>query len=261
MKITNSNIKLPKAARRKKSKKVRQSLPKIKSPPTLPTGGNPQTWEEFQTLGISYKYCPTEDVFFKINKDKTTFPFASDIEMYFSWLCDELLHFGYLESYDYECERFKICDSLQVEYKQLKQLKTRTKVIQKSKNLLNEHFYTPDFKLVWSVPSKGKRAYKQNPFVSNWQRNFKLDKPFLCDNKKVTHIEIKPQYDYNNMTRHAVNNIGVVYDRHRVYIQLVKLPKFFIDFGLVPIRYLFTDVNKRLRKINIKNHKTILNYG
>lgn len=132
---------------------------------------------------------------------------------FYSLICD-IKEKGYIEDIVYQPQSIVLSDS--VTYDEKIQLKTKVKT--KTKTLLKGHIYTPDFEILWS-----EKAW--NVFVSD-------------DNKKVFYgckttdntiksvIEVKGEFDHNNMTRLFKLNQKWVYQMYDTYIQLVKMPKF-----------------------------------
>jgi len=167
--------------------------------------------------------------------------YKSKEELYFSWYLDELLAKGYIESYVYEPETFPLTDGLKLSYEVevIGKKKTTTKI--KEKTILEPSTYTVDFKVTWLPKAIGILVSEFNNYKGTY---------YLC-NDKISYIEIKGNYDSNNMSRLARSNIKFLYHNTKIYVNLVKVPDVFKN-TFTPEKYLFTDKNKVLRKINFK---------
>jgi len=172
--------------------------------------------------------------------------FDSDEELYFSWYLDELVKKGYVDHWKKNDISFPITDGLKHTYiKPMKKVEDKVMV----QTLLNPSSYTPDFTIKWKLKALG-------IFVSKNNGTEKIDTPFICNNHMVSIDEIKGNFDSQNMTRLANNNIKSVWYRHKVYINMIKVPNIF-NKTFTPSRYLLTDKSMKPRKINYKNVRTI----
>lgn len=133
------------------------------------------------------------------------------------------------------------------------------KIGKKEVNLLNEHIYTGDFKFevieelplfqtlheTLISPKQRKQAviYTQGEDIS---KSYDVD----GDYHERCFVEVKGNYDNNNMTRLFSLNQKWVYQRYGIYYNLVKVPKIF-EKTFTPEAYLKTATGKD-RKINFK---------
>ena len=132
----------------------------------------------------------------------------SEGEIHFIQYMDELKEAGYIEYYERGLS-YMLSDSLSNNY--AVQLKTRSKPMRQ--NILMGHSYNYDFNIKWA--EKGIK-YFVNRFGEKWE------KPFLINSKNMSFIECKPAFDFQNMTRLAVLNVKWMWDKHKIFIQMVK---------------------------------------
>lgn len=116
---------------------------------------------------------------------------------------------------------------------------------QRKKTLLNSHIYTCDYAVKWNPEYKG--------VIFNDASHLEVT-PFFVANitdkgEYISYLEVKPEFDFNNMTRLFVINQKWVYEKYKIYVQLFKPLDFYRKF-FVPDRYLLTDKKTRKRKIN-----------
>jgi len=136
--------------------------------------------------------------------------FDSEEERLFYLYCVELKENGFIDSFDYQPEPFLL--SSDVVYSWKKELKTKTKNMES--NLLRNHIYTIDFKIYWNESARG-------IFFNEIEDEVLLSKiPFVAQDK-ISHVEVKGSFDFNNMTRLATVNIKWVYDKWGIYINKI----------------------------------------
>lgn len=159
-------------------------------------------------------------------------PYESDEEMYFLLWAFELKDKGIISSID-RGESIELFDGYKESYTKTTILKTKTKVEEKTKTILNPHIYTPDFKIIWA----------SNPIFPEAKKgcNYSL-------------IEVKPDFDQNNMERAFKINQKWVFDKLGIYITLIKPNKLFAE-TFTPTRYLITNKSGKGRKIK---HKVVM---
>lgn len=92
----------------------------------------------------------------------------------------------------------------------VEQLKTRSKP--KAQIILRGHSYNLDFEIEWT--ELGKQVLC-NTFGE------KLTKVFICDKNNISYVETKPSFDFNNMTRLAVLNIKWLWDKYKIFCQII----------------------------------------
>ena len=162
--------------------------------------------------------------------------YASNEEKFFSWYLDELKESGYIISYESQPESFLLSVPLFYEFD--KQLKTKTKIIVKKH--IPEHVYTADFRIEWAENAR-------YVFLHSFGDRVNLKKvPFLAE-KRISYIEVKPDYDVHNMQREFSINQKWVWQIHKVYVQKVivsvKLQYLFAQ-TFTPNKFLFTPTGK-----------------
>ena len=168
----------------------------------------------------------------------------SNEEWYFSWWLDDLKKHNIIKNYVYESNTFTLATARS--YSILRQLKTKTRIDQLS--LLQEHVYTPDFRIEWNEDFNH-RVYRliDDDTCTN-------KPPFFAikgkqNNKHYTFFEVKPVFDQNNMTRLFKLSQKWLYDKYGLYVELVIVPTLFKK-TFVPSRYMLTDKSRQSRKID-----------
>ena len=170
--------------------------------------------------------------------------YKSGEEWYMTWWLEDLLKSSIITEYLYEPNNFIL--SKATSYPILRQLKTKTKIDQLS--LIQEHSYTPDFRVKWNKKYEHV-IYRQidDTTCRNKPPFFAVVSPKTGDH--YTFIEVKGSFDYNNMTRQFRVSQKWMYDKYKIFIELVIIPKLF-QKTFVPKRYLRTDNDRQFRKIN-----------
>lgn len=166
-------------------------------------------------------------------------------ELCFLYWAEELKKQGYIISVE-RSESFLLCDALTNNYAE--QLKTKSKPV--NQLLSHGHSYTPEFKIIWNY----KKA--RDKFVWLIGSGSKFDKFFIAHKNHgdtdtcYTYIEVKPPFDYANMTRLAKINIKWVYQKYGIYVNLC-VPQELFKKTFVPRKFLITSTGKA-KKINFK---------
>lgn len=176
--------------------------------------------------------------------------FDSLEELAFLQWAQELKRAGYITSIE-RSESFLLCDAMTIGYAE--QLKTKSKPMQQT--ILHGHSYTPEFRIRWSDKARDK-------FVEIIGGTKKFEKLFLgvpCEfGGYETYIEIKPLWDQNNMERLFKVNQKWMWDKHHIFVNLVKCPELFPK-TFTPTEYLTTPSGfKRKIKWKIRNLWTYL---
>lgn len=170
-------------------------------------------------------------------------PFDSLEEMAFLQWAEELKRAGYIKSIE-RAESFLLCDPMEIHYAQ--QLVTKSKPM--SQVILHGHSYTPEFKIIWDKKAGDK-------IIGLVKQSKKFDKLFLGEHSFehfMTYVEIKPMFDQNNMERLFKVNQKWMWDKHDIFVNLVKCPELFAK-TFTPQSYLTTKTGKtRLIKWKIK---------
>lgn len=109
---------------------------------------------------------------------------SKDEELFDKWL-SKCKKEGIIKSYEYEPETFNLFES---------------------KNGIQSHVYTPDFKVEWN-----------NEFPYLFRKKWYVHK------NNIIWIEVKPSFDRHNMTRLFKINQKWMIDKHGIYVMLLTL--------------------------------------
>lgn len=168
-------------------------------------------------------------------------PYDSLEEMAFLQWAQELIQAGYIRSIE-RAESFLLCDGMQIDYAQ--QLVTKSKPMQQT--ILHGHSYTPEFRITWDkkaldkiidiigVPKKAEKL-----FLGYYDGMSEYASPYNI----ITYIEIKPLWDQNNMERLFKVNQKWMWQKHAIFVNLVKCPELFAK-TFTPKEYLTTKTGK-----------------
>lgn len=172
--------------------------------------------------------------------------YASDEEKYFSWYLSELQDAGYIRSYISQPESYVLSAPFFYEYD--KHLKTKTNII--VQKFVHEHIYTPDFRINWNSKARGL-------FFNTFDDRINVKKiPFVAMECIFPYsiIEVKADFSKHNMTRVANLNQQWVMAKYGQYVQraIVSNKTGIFKTTFTPIKYLFTDKSKKLRKIHFE---------
>lgn len=193
-------------------------------------------------------------------------------EMYFRWYCEELLQYGYLESFDRELEKFSILPD-QV-HRRERHLKTKENQFEEF-NLLQAINYTYDFRLVWTEKALNlfTEIYIPDGYFVFGQPEFISHRILIDDVPKiVSYVDVKPHVSAaqfgggKNASYYTFPFIQkfLMYTRG-LYINKV-IPTHAGKNGVntclfaktfVPNRYRYTDSSGDLRKIPYRQHSIV----
>lgn len=172
--------------------------------------------------------------------------FQSKEELYFSFWLEELEQAGYINSWN-NAKTYQLGEKIVNKYTE--QLKTKSK--EKEQTILNGCEYTPDFEINWNhkarniffdiFPNELTHKINLDLFIGQWVNG--LDYTSI--------IEVKPNFDQNNMTRLNGINRKWMYQKYSVFVNLVKVPDIFKD-TFTPKKYLVTDTGKQTRLIHFQ---------
>lgn len=151
------------------------------------------------------------------------------------WL-EELIERGFVESVK-RADSISLSESVVVEYTEEKQMKTKIKLVDKSQKLLEKHIYTPEFEVFFSKLGL-KRMIHDLRFDEG-----KVDKLFIS-NGQVVIFEIKPEWDQNNMERLFKINQKWIYDKCKIFVNLIK-PFQLFEKTFTPKAWLTTPTGKK----------------
>ena len=177
--------------------------------------------------------------------------FDSKEELYFSWWLDELKASKHINRWERNEASYTLTEGLYHKYiVPMKRVPDKVK----EQAILHPSVYTPDFIIYWEHKAIGKFVQIYRDEADSYT---KLTTPFLCEaGQLISVVETKADFDKNNMTRLAKNNIKMVFKMYNVYVDLVKLPSLF-NKTFTPNRYLLTDRTLKPRTIKYKNVKTL----
>lgn len=175
--------------------------------------------------------------------------FDSKEELYFSYWLEELEEAGYIGSWG-QAKTYPLGEKIINKYEE--QLKTKSK--EKEQVILNGCEYTPDFEIDWNISALD-IFYNAIELQYNRKINTSL---FISDITGDSIVEIKPSYDQNNMTRLNAINRKWMFQKHNIFVNLVKVPDIFKD-TFTPQKFLMTDSGKQQRIIHFQT-KTLDEY-
>jgi hypothetical protein len=169
--------------------------------------------------------------------------FDSNEELYFSWYLDELQDAGYIDSHETQYV-FTLTENTDLTF-----TKTMKRVDDKeiAYSLLKGHIYTTDSVIHWNEKAEGIFYHD----MIDPPTHKRLDELLFIAKNGVSYVEIKPKFDFKNMTRLVKLNIKWVWDKYSVYVHVMTPEKVFKD-SFTPNRFLTTDKSNRKRKINFK---------
>ena len=170
-------------------------------------------------------------------------PYHSSEEAYTSWYLDELAETGYVLKYEHQPSSIKL--SSKATYPWQKTMKTKIKSMRST--LLQEHVYTPDFKVTWDKDAYGIFFKDKEAVLNNNDCYFWAETCFV-ENVWDSYLEVKPTFDRNNMIRLFSINQKWLYHEYGLYVQKIIPVKLFMD-TFTPQRYRQTDMGKQGRKL------------
>jgi hypothetical protein len=146
--------------------------------------------------------------------------YDSDEEIFIAMWLEELKNEGIVKEYHRCLEPIGLTQGLKVEYEETKQLKTKTKVVQKTKIFLRPSEYTYDFKVMFNADDK--RSSKIcSGITCDFNPNSVLYRSF-SERLMISLIEVKPNFDQNSMTRLFVNNQKFIYEKYKFFVNLIE---------------------------------------
>lgn len=108
-----------------------------------------------------------------------------------------------------------------------------TKSRPKTQVILHGHSYTPEFTVTWDY----KKA--RDKFLCHLGDSKKIENPLIATREGITVIEVKPSFDQNSMERLFKVNQKWMYQRHEVFVNLIKVKELFPK-TFTPKEYLTT---------------------
>ena len=187
----------------------------------------------------------------------------SNEEMYFTWWLYELKLNGCIISYS-RSETIRLSDGISDTYIHEKPGKKTIKREVRNQTILDSKDYTPDFDIQWAPHAKGiffhelfgdERTKKE--YIMHGEPEYAHEEnPSVYFSK----VEVKPAFDYQNMTRLAKTNISWVFEAKGLIINLI-IPTgkkgCLFDLTFTPRRYFMQDQDStKTRKITKFKPKT-----
>lgn len=177
----------------------------------------------------------------------------SDEELYFYWWLSELKENGYIDEFILQPEPFTLSVKMKMTYfKPMKRVEDK----ELSYNLINGHIYTTDARIVWN--KKAENVFYKDLTTELGKYDSYKDAIFIAT-ESISYVEVKPKFDFKNMTRLAKTNIKWVWDKYGIFVNLV-IPERLFKLTFTPDRFLTGNKSNRLRKINYKPIKTLKFY-
>ena len=169
-------------------------------------------------------------------------PYESGCELAFLHWAFALKNKGFI-SVIRRSPSFLLCDALINNYAE--QLKRGSKSVQQT--ITKGHTYTPDFVVVFTERAVGKFVWDLES-SSRWDRNL-----FVGHREEgglLSYVEVKPDFDRNNTTSKAVNDMKWVFQKYQLYINLFK-PDHRFKLTFCPEEYTYTERGKK-RKLRFE---------
>lgn len=149
----------------------------------------------------------------------TDFKYDSDEELYFAYWLVELEKVGFIESWFRHISPIPVTAGLPHEWTKVTELKTKTKKELKKQWILEPSEYTPDFDVTWTPEA-------QDILFQRLEDDTRITAPFIAHRFQST-VEIKASFDRHNMTRSFINNQKFLWDKYRIFVNLIKLEDLF----------------------------------
>lgn len=180
-------------------------------------------------------------------------------EMYFRLWLEDLKREGFVIDYDYENKDWE----LSPKYTSVVEERLKTKVKRNERTLIQAHSYGCDFTIYWS--DKARYYFFEILFETQMNKNvpfFAHYHSYMGKEDIVSYVEVKPQFDQNNMEREFRINQKWVLDAWGDYVNLIKpvgSSTCLFAKTFTPDRYKLTDSSLKPRKIKHAT-KTLLEY-
>lgn len=190
-------------------------------------------------------------------KDYNGIEYESDEELMTLLWMEELQDRGYIERIE-RAPTHILSEAMENRYEEIVQMKTKSKSTWKKQVLLHAHEYTAEFQVLW----KPKAVNTKLLWKSYKDINEKKDSVFIYQqgaDGPIIYIEVKPSWDAQNMERLFKINQKWMWDKYRIFVNLIKPHKLFAE-TFTPKRWLTTPTGKQ-RAINwpIKSIEQYLN--
>lgn len=145
--------------------------------------------------------------------------FDSDEEVFVAMWLQELQEVNFIKKWLRTKEAIKVTEGFKIPYTKITKLKTKIKKEKKEHTVLRPSEYTTDFEVYWTFDGWDK-------FINPTDVNNILFSPdkFLYASyyNKPMLIEVKPSFDQNNMTREFKLNQKFLWDKYKIFVNLVE---------------------------------------
>jgi len=170
--------------------------------------------------------------------------FDSPDETFFAMWLQELLEAEFILAWERCTKSFEVTEGVKNAFKEGSKEKTQT--------ILQNLEYTPDFEVYWSIKS-------DSVFYGVLGNGRKIVEPFISDHK-MSVVEVKPNFDKNNMTRLFRQVQKFLYKTRKLYVNQVIIEKLFGE-TFTPREYLLTKTGKerKITKWKVKSLEDFLN--
>ena len=167
--------------------------------------------------------------------------FDSKEELYFSWYFKELQEAGYLKEYTFHPRTYELMQPVTT-----KTVKIMKKVPNKENEivLLPGLSYTPDVELIWTDKPNPLIHKLKEPLINKSSKKV----VFWTDDNNRSLVEIKADFDQNNMTREFHIKRKILYHLQGEFVNLSKMGTVFKN-TFTPKRFLLTDKTLKPRAI------------
>jgi hypothetical protein len=181
--------------------------------------------------------------------------FDSNEELEFYYYLEELKEAGYINNFEYNTKCFILSTPYRYKWKE----KLKTKEIEKESTLLQGHEYTTDYYIEWNKKAEHifyeilgcNKNLSKAIFIAQLEVLNEHTDQEKYTGKIISNIEIKPSFDYQNMTRLSVLNQKWTMTEYGVYVQkIIPTGKNNCLFAktFVPQKALFTKKKKQPKK-------------
>lgn len=172
-------------------------------------------------------------------------------ELAFLQWASELQKIGYIKSI-HRAPSYLLSDSIVNNYAENRVTTSKPA----TQTILQGHSYTPEFVIIWSKKAKDHIVWDIN-------ESSKYTKYFIGtvteSGDYQTFVEIKPLWDQNNMERLFKLNQKWMFQKHNIFVNLIKCPELF-DKTFTPKEYLTTKTGRnRTIKWKVKTIYEFLN--
>jgi len=173
--------------------------------------------------------------------------FDSNEEMFFAMWLQELKTYGYVTEWKKNQESIDITKGTKLYYIKYTQLKTKLKKEEKAFTLLRPSEYTCDFEILWTLEGMNKFLFQisenqRETVTKHIEKRGGITNPtealFFSAEYNTTFVEVKPDFDQNNMERAFVLNQKFIWDKYKIFVNLIEpvelFKKTFLPLAVVP---------------------------